>query len=811
MRAHITTLSILVGALLHAQGSLIQILNNDTNICTGNQLTLQAQLNANNNINPVTVWGPPTSDDQMSALVPIGFNFVFFGNTYNTCAIATNGYIQFGMGGNGYSPWAVNAAIPNSINPVNAIMAPWGDIYPGLGGQGQVRYKTIGTAPNRIFIVEWLDSPVYSSSCAQFCYGTQIKLFETTNVIETHIANYQACTAWNGGYAIHGIQNITGTVAYAVPGRNYPSIWSATNDGYRWTPTGATTYSGSAIPFNPTFMPANITPAQISWTANGANIGTGLTQTVSPNVTTQYIAKFNYSTVCSNSFSFADTVNVTVGQLSVQSSGNQSICPGGTAQIFVQPTNPMPNITYSWNPPTGLSATHIPNPTASPSQTTQYSVLVSSPTCSTTQSITVTVHPPAQVTASASPPAICPGASSTLNAQGAAQYQWTPATGLSNASIANPSASPPATTTYIVTGTDANGCVDSDTITLSVYPPTNISVSPTSAGICQNDSVTLTASGASQYYWILPGAGMPNPITGSSITVSPTTTETYYVAGVDANQCVDTIPVTVTVYPSPVASFTPPGGACVPASFTFSDNSTISSGSIAGWFWNIDGHGYFATKDVTVTYQNPGTYGAYLMVVSDQGCTDTVAIPAAAFAYPNPVADFSYEPDNPTIADPTVQLVDESQGEIIAWEWTFEGVGTASHQNPAITFPGSGDFIVSLLVTSTNGCTDVANDVITVDAVNEIWIPSAFTPNGDGINETFFPVGTNLTEDVYLEVLVFDRWGDLVYSGFDPNKPWDGSCGTLTECPVGAYSYKVTYINEKGTFREFVGRVSLIR
>jgi gliding motility-associated-like protein len=230
-----------------------------------------------------------------------------------------------------------------------------------------------------------------------------------------------------------------------------------------------------------------------------------------------------------------------------------------------------------------------------------------------------------------------------------------------------------------------------------------------------------------------------------------------------------------------------------------------------GWTWNIDGHGTFGTQNVTVGYNQPGTFGASLIALTNFGCTDTIRLDSVAFAYPIPVADFMSNPDKATIADPSFQFADESTGNVAGWSWTFDAFGTASAQNPIFTFPDVGEFFVTLEVTSVNGCTDQTTQMVTVEGISEIWIPNAFTPNGDGINETFFPIGTNLTQDVFLEVLVYNRWGDLVYEGSDPNKPWDGSCGNLTSCPVGAYSYKVTYINEKGDFKEFMGRVSLVR
>ena len=101
------------------------------------------------------------------------------------CVIASNNYITFNIGNaNGFSPWGINAAVPNAGNPLNAIMCPWQDINPGVGGN--IQYSITGEAPNRVFTVTFCAIPMFQ--CTDVCYTSQIKLFETTNIIETHIS-----------------------------------------------------------------------------------------------------------------------------------------------------------------------------------------------------------------------------------------------------------------------------------------------------------------------------------------------------------------------------------------------------------------------------------------------------------------------------------------------------------------------------------------------------------------------------------------------------------------------------------------------
>jgi len=189
------------------------------------------------------------ADDRFaSSYAPIGFTFCYDGINYTRCLISSNGYIIFdpiGCASNlpssnaapdGSSGWSISAAIPNTSNaPRNCIMFPWHDIDPSVGSP-EMKYQTIGTAPNRRFVVSFQTVDMYGSSCTGITYTGQVKLYETTNNIEIHIANKQYCSGWNGGYAIMGLHNYNGTQAVVPSGYNYPTQWNATNQAWRFTP-----------------------------------------------------------------------------------------------------------------------------------------------------------------------------------------------------------------------------------------------------------------------------------------------------------------------------------------------------------------------------------------------------------------------------------------------------------------------------------------------------------------------------------------------------------------------------------------------
>jgi len=145
-------------------------------------------------------------DDRFSAsYIPIGFPFCFDGIQYTQLLVSSNGYVIFDPiscatnlpSGNatpdGYSGWSIYDSIPNTTNaPRNAILFPWHDLDPSDGGN--IYYQTLGTAPNRRFVLSYVNVPMFESSCDGLTFTGQLKLFEGTNNIEVHLENKVACT-----------------------------------------------------------------------------------------------------------------------------------------------------------------------------------------------------------------------------------------------------------------------------------------------------------------------------------------------------------------------------------------------------------------------------------------------------------------------------------------------------------------------------------------------------------------------------------------------------------------------------------------
>ncbi len=225
-------------------------------------------------------------DDLWTGLIPLPFNFCFFGTNYSQCVVGSNGLISFNAA---YASlgcaWAFTASCPNAALPRNSIFGVYHDIDPsiycGAVPCGDARYATFGVAPCRVFVVSFdnvplYDSPIFPAGCNALRTSCEIVLYETTNVIEVFIENKPTCISWNSGNALIGIQNTTGTVGFTPAGRN-TGPWTATNEGWRFIPTG----------------PSAVT---INWSDQTGPLGTGTTLSVCPTDPTHtYVATATYA------------------------------------------------------------------------------------------------------------------------------------------------------------------------------------------------------------------------------------------------------------------------------------------------------------------------------------------------------------------------------------------------------------------------------------------------------------------------------------------------------------------------------------
>ncbi len=333
--------------------------------------------------------------------------------------------------------------------------------------------------------------------------------------------------------------------------------------------------------------------------ATGLSATTGSTVTAIPSTTTNYTVTGTDGNGCMNSAS----VQVSVNPLPVVTTNPSSaICIGNNIGLIASGA-----VDYSWSPATGLSETTGSSVVATPTVTTTYSVTgVDINGCINGAIVTVTVNP-LPVISTSTPVAICIGSYTNLAASGGVTYSWAPATGLSAVTGNIVVASPSVNTTYTITGTDANGCVNTITNTVTVNPLPVVTASP-GVVMCYGANTVLAASGANTYVW-LPGTGL-SAIAGSSVTASPASTTTYTVYGTDVNGCIGTSTVTVAINPLPVIS----AGGTVTLCQGFSAGLTATGAVDYTWLpatglSATTGSNPVANPTVTTTYTVTGTDG----------------------------------------------------------------------------------------------------------------------------------------------------------------------------------------------------------
>jgi hypothetical protein len=241
-------------------------------------------------------------DDVWSPVVTLPFNFCFYGNSYSSCVIGSNGLLSFNTANaGGSSGYSFSNDLPNTTGALfaNTIYGVYHDIDPSVGGNVGYELITLNTGC-RALVASWSNVPMFSDN--SILYTGMMVLYENTNIIDVYIKEKRIdnnnVSPWNGGNAIVGIQNATGTVAVVAPNRNGLSTnWTATDEAWRFTP------SGPSIASIKWFEGSGVTGPQLS---------TNNTLEVCPLATTTYTAEVTY-TLCNNStIKFTDETTVTV-------------------------------------------------------------------------------------------------------------------------------------------------------------------------------------------------------------------------------------------------------------------------------------------------------------------------------------------------------------------------------------------------------------------------------------------------------------------------------------------------------------------
>ena len=424
---------------------------------------------------------------------------------------------------------------------------------------------------------------------------------------------------------------------------------------------------------------------------------------------------------CTNS----STADIVIRDVPTVDAGpDQTICAGETVQIGGSPTatpGTSPGgfiISYFWSPSAGVSPVTDPNPNASPTTTTDYTVTVTDGNgCAETDNVMVTVNPGPTVDAGPDYTA-CQGDPVTLGGSPTASggtvpytYDWLPAAGLSSTTDPNPTATPATTTTYTVTVTDAAGCVLTDQATVVVSAAVFADAGPDKVS-CAGNPVTIGGSpsatggtAAYGYNWMPGGMTQPNP------TVNPATTTNYTLTVTDAAGCTATDVVTVTVQPAVVVSAGLDVIACQGGSADIGGNPTASAGT-PPYTYDWQPPTYLSNPAAANPTATPPVSMSYTVTVSDaNGCTATDAVVVTVAA--NPVADAGQNTVVCTDNVITIGGTPTASGGTPQYSYLWGppvGLSSTTVPNPDVQAIVTTTYTV--VVTDANGCT--AEDQVTI-------------------------------------------------------------------------------------------------
>ena len=470
-----------------------------------------------------------------------------------------------------------------------------------------------------------------------------------------------------------------------------------------------------------------------------------------------------------------------------------SFCSNGTVTHVLQGSGAG---TYSWTPAAYLNNPTLQNPTATISASTVFYLTVTGPSaCNSTDSVILSVNP-VPLVQTLGDTLICQSDVLVLTTTGAGTYHWTPGTSVSDSSIASPVFVDNVPQTLIVTGTTAAGCFARDTVTVNFKPSPAVQTIADTTFCDTNPSITLFTTGAQTYLWtptlFLSDPTIANPVfTGNQ-------SQTYYVTGTGANGCKATDTVNLILAPPSLFLAPPDKYMCQNGSVQLDGYN----GTSVDYLWSPAT--WLSNPTIINPVANPPVSSIYTVTISSRVCNYDSTFTVLVNIVPKPVINAGKLNDI-DCANRTAQLF-ASGGDQYTWT-PSTGLNSTSIPNPVATIASAQKYYVR--VTNSTGCNNIDSVTVLVNRLASLarYMPNAFTPNGDGLNDCY-----GLKNWMYikkLEFRIFNRYGEQVFATSDPGKCWDGRYKGKT-AGQGSYVYYIKAETNCGT-EEQKGNFLLIR
>jgi gliding motility-associated-like protein len=362
-------------------------------------------------------------------------------------------------------------------------------------------------------------------------------------------------------------------------------------------------------------------------------------------------------------------------------------------------------------------------------------------------------------------------------------------------------------------------CADTASQSVMIYDPVIAEIPPLNGQCADQNAFDFTAGGQfgqeATFLWEFDDAQPPTSTDRDPQGIAFNSSGEFNVRlTVTEAICSDTDEATIVTYPRPQAQFAPgPHEGCMPLTVFFNDESY--SGTERQVLWDFGDGGTSNQPSTSHTFSEAGTYDVLLTVWTTSGCVDTVSFlaPMDVTVRPLPSGELTVLPDSQSIFEPFFTFSATSDNALICRVDPGDGSlleAAISGCDFEYAYVDTGTYLPILTVENEFGCVATDTALLRVMPEYRFWIPNAFTPNGNDLNEGWGPVALGVRD---FQLWVFNRWGQQVWYTEDHRERWDGTLsnsGNLTPVP-GVYNYRALFRTLEGKPQRRFGTVTVVR
>jgi large repetitive protein len=763
-------------------------------------------------------YGCSATDNKTVGIVVLPNPVVTGSNT--TCQYSTATYSVIASPGSTYL-WSVSNGTIAGSNTNSSIQVNWN--FFGSGTVTVTETNTYGCTQSYTIPVTVSQQPVATiTGDITGCFNSL-----TTNYTAPASTNTTYTWSVNGG-VINGSSSSNSINVTWGTGSGSVTVTMTNSSGCTSTATQTVsigTYPNPVVSgdnttcqFSQTNYSVNTTPGSMyAWTVNngtiiGSNQGTSVQVNWNLNGSGNITVTETNASGCSQSYSLPVTVSQ---QPMATITGTLTGCLSSLTTNYTAPA--ATNTTYAWTVNGGIingsSSANTVNVTW-PNGSGSINVTMTNTsgcTSTATQTVSIGVNPTPVVTGDNSN---CQFTSTnySINTTPGSIYVWT----VNNGTLIGSNQGATAQVNWnsygngevTVTEVNSYGCTGTYTMPVSVFQQPVPVISGNATG-CLHSSGNIYLSptiAGTTYSWSVNGGIILSPNGSNTVNVAWTSSGnnsvTLTVSNSDGCDSTITFPVTVAALTAPSVQANTLSG-CPPLNVVFSGNEPASGQT---YTWTFGDNLYSSSPNPAHTFNTTGTYNVTVVTTNGVGCADTANTTVQVYNVPQAAFNHNYETETYIIGESDLQINNTTVGGT-NYFWSFGTSDSSVAFEPTHIYTTPGEYAIDLITINQNGCIHRTSKEITVRNRELLYLPNAFTPNGDNMNDYFSLHYSNISS---VSVSIFNRWGQKIFTSEDRDFKWDG---TFNGNPVemGVYVYKVRATGEAGKEHTKIGSVTIVR